>query len=70
MLIKYLTKNNWNILMKTISAHSKITYVKLLKIILQPPDTQTYVCLSGGYSMLIFKSFALRNIFLNELLLK
>ena len=29
--------------------------------ILQPSDTQTYVCVSDGYSILMFKSFRLHN---------
>lgn len=27
----------------------------------ETPDTQTYVCVPGGYSMLMWKRFALRN---------
>ena len=44
------------------SAYSKISKAKMLNInILLPPDTQIYVCISGGYRMLMFKSFAFRN---------
>ena len=39
----------------------KIGDVKLSNInILLPPDTHTYLCVSGDYSMLMFKSFTLR----------
>ena len=40
----------------------KLNSAKLLNInILQPTDTYMYVCVSGGYSMLMFKNFVLRN---------
>ena len=40
----------------------KLRNGKLLDInMLEPPDTHTYECIPGGYSMLMFKSFTLRN---------
>ena len=42
--------------------HSKFSNTKLLNInILWPLDTHLYLCVSGSYSMLIFKNFALHN---------
>ena len=46
----------------------KLRNTKLLNInILQPPDTHTCVCVSGSYSIIMFKSFVLRNFWMNPI---
>ena len=46
----------------TLGLIQELRNVKHLNInTLQPPDTQTYVCVSRGYSMSVFKSFVLCN---------